>query len=91
MRFTVGLLVFLAAVLPGAAMAGSMTTPPSPSERLAQSEQVDQHDDTRVDVQVVVLAVAGGVVAVLGPVLYVLRRRLGLVPPPPELGGDAHH
>lgn len=57
----------------------------------SQAQEIDDNDDTRVEVQLVVLAIAGGTVFVLGTGAYLLRRRLGLVPPPPEPGGDGHH
>jgi hypothetical protein len=56
-----------------------------------QAQEIDDNDDTRVEVQLVVLAVAGVTVFVVGTGAYVLRRKLGLVPPPPEPGGGAHH
>jgi hypothetical protein len=66
--------------------------PPDPSLAVAyQRTEVDDSDDTRVEVQLVVLGIVVGVVFVFGTMLYLLRRRLGLVPPPPEQGADAHH
>jgi hypothetical protein len=56
-----------------------------------QQQEVDDNDDTRVEVQLVVLGIVIGTVFVFGSVLYLVRRRLGLVPPPPEPGVDAHH
>jgi type II secretory pathway pseudopilin PulG len=50
-------------------------------------------DDDRVEVQLVVLGVAVGFVVVFGSLAYLVRRRLGLVAPPPdprEGGHDAH-
>ena len=67
-------------------------TPARPSATVtSQAEEIDDNDDTRVEVQLVVLAVAGGTVFVLGTGAYLLRRRLGLVPPPPGPSGDGHH
>lgn len=57
----------------------------------SQAEEIDDNDDTRVEVQLVVLGIAIGTVFVLGTGAYLVRRRLGLVPPPPEPGGDGHH
>jgi hypothetical protein len=56
-------------------------------------EDVDDNDDTRVEVQLTVLGVALLVVVGLGVPLYFLRRRLGLVPPPPgeDAAGSSGH
>lgn len=56
-----------------------------------QQQPVDDNDDTRVGVQLLVLGIVIGIVFVFGTVLYFVRRRFGLVPPPPEPGVDAHH
>jgi hypothetical protein len=56
-----------------------------------QQAEVDDNDDTRVEVQLVVLGIVIGTVFVFGLAIYLLRKRLGLVPPPPEPGSDAHH
>jgi hypothetical protein len=52
---------------------------------------VDDNDDTRVEVQLVVLGIVIGAVFVLGSVIYLVRRRLGLVPPPPDQNASGHH
>jgi hypothetical protein len=57
---------------------------------IAQAQEIDDNDDTRVEVQLVVLGIAIGTVFVFGTALYFLRRRLGLVPPPPDQS-DGHH
>lgn len=57
----------------------------------AYQAAVDDNDDTRVEVQLVVVGAAIGLVVVGGTVAYLVRRRLGLVAPPPEPGSDAHH
>lgn len=64
------------------------TAPPSAP---AYQQTVDDNDDTRVEVQLAVLGIALGTVFVLGTGVYVLRKKLGLVPPPPEQGTDGHH
>jgi hypothetical protein len=64
--------------------------PPAPA--VERQETVDDNDDTRVEVQVTVLVVVLAIVVGLGIPLYFLRRKLGLVPPPPEQPeADAHH
>jgi hypothetical protein len=57
----------------------------------AQQQEIDENDDTRVEVQVVVLAIVIGTVFAFGTAAYLVRKRLGLVPPPPEQGSDGHH
>ena len=54
-----------------------------------QQETNGNDDDSRVEVQLVVLGVAAFVVMGVGAAGYVLRKRLGLIPPPP--GPDAGH
>lgn len=49
-----------------------------------QREPVDDNDDTRVEVQLVMVGIAVGVVVVLGSGAYLLRKKLGLVAGPPE-------
>lgn len=53
-------------------------------------QAVDDNDDTRVEVQLVVLGIAIGAVFVLGTGAYILRKKLGLVPPPPEEDPGGH-
>ena len=69
----------------GVMLAGILAAAP-----VAAQEQVDSHDDTRVEVQLVVLGVAVLLVVVIGSAGYLLRRKLGLVAPPPEQNGSAH-
>ena len=56
-----------------------------------RQQQVDDNGDTRVEVQLVVLGAAVALVPGVGIGAYLLRRRLGLVPPPPDASSDAHH
>jgi hypothetical protein len=66
--------------------------PPSPGlTASSQAREIDDNDDTRVEVQLVVLAVAVGTVFVLGSGVYLLRKRLGLVAPPPDQDPGSHH
>jgi hypothetical protein len=53
---------------------------------VGDGETTDSEDDETVNVQLVVLAVVGGVVFLLLPLGYLLRRRLGLTAytPPAE-------
>jgi hypothetical protein len=72
--------------LPGPrAYAGALpaATPPRP---------VNQHDDSRIGVQLVVAGIAAGLVVGVGTGAYLLRRKLGLTAyVPPETGGGGHH
>lgn len=71
----------------GAASDIAATAPAATARRQA----IDDNGDTRVEVQLVVLGIAIGAVFVLGTGAYVLRKKLGLAPPPPEQGSDDHH
>jgi hypothetical protein len=63
-----------------------------PDRPIAQQlQEVDDNDDTRVEVQLVVLGAVVGTVFVVGTGLYFLRKRLGLVAPPPEQDAGSHH
>ena len=53
--------------------------------------QIDDNDDTRVAVQLTVAGIAAFVVVGVGLGAYLLRRRLGLVEPPPEQTPGGHH
>lgn len=57
----------------------------------ADTPPIDQHDDTRVDVQLVVLGAAAVVVVGIGTCAYFLRRVLGLTAPPPVQPSGGHH
>jgi hypothetical protein len=70
--------------------AASDIADPAPAAT-ARRQAIDDNGDTRVEVQLVVLGIAIGSVFVLGTGAYVLRKKLGLVPPPPEQGTDGHH
>jgi hypothetical protein len=56
-----------------------------------QQQQVDQHDGSRVAVQLTVLGLAAVVVVVVGTGAYFLRKKLGLTAPPPQQSGGGHH
>lgn len=57
-----------------------------------QQRVVDDNADTRVEVQLAVLAVAGGVVVIGGTAAYLLRRRLGLTHyDPAQHQATSHH
>ncbi|MBI5283471.1 MAG: hypothetical protein HY874_00110 [Chloroflexi bacterium] len=74
--------------------AHAATTPPghgSAGLAAAGTPPVDQHDDTRVDVQLVVLGAAAVVVVGIGTCAYFLRRLLGLTAPPPVQPSGGHH
>jgi hypothetical protein len=84
-------LTLLAAASVTRAHAAAAPPPGMPPALLYQQKQVDQHADTRVAVQLVVLGTAAVVVVVIGTGAYFLRKRLGLTAAPPEQGADGHH
>ncbi len=60
---------------------------PSP----ARQGNVPSHEGTRVSVQLVVLGLAIGVVVIIGSAAYLLRKKLGLVAPPPDQTSAGRH
>ena len=73
-----------AAALPGASE--------SPAALREATRPIDQHDDSRVGVQLVVAGIGAGVVVGMGTVAYFLRRKLGLTAYSPEqAAGGGHH
>ncbi len=83
------LFALLAAFTARPALAGDVVAAPPPTP--AYQQMVDDNDGTRVEVQLAVLGIALGTVFVVGTGAYVLRKKLGLVPPPPEQETGGHH
>ncbi|MEX2245772.1 MAG: hypothetical protein WEC75_03715 [Dehalococcoidia bacterium] len=54
-------------------------------------QQVADQDGTRVEVQLVVLGIAAFTVVGVGGAGYLLRRKLGRIPPPPEQPAPGSH
>ena len=79
-----------ASLRPAHATAGPQSSGP-PVMAAADTPPIDQHDDTRVDVQLVVLGAAAVVVVGIGTCAYFLRRLLGLTAPPPVQPSGGHH
>ena len=79
----------LALVPAGIASAAGDTERAAVTVSPQQETNGNNDDDSRVEVQLVVLGVAAFVVVGVGAAGYVLRKRLGLIPPPP--GPDAGH
>lgn len=75
-----------AVIVAPAAYAGEGGEAPAPAQTL-----VDDNDDTRVEVQLMVAGIAAFTVVGVGMTAYMLRRRLGLIAPPPEAGSGGHH
>lgn len=73
------------------ALASGVTPEAGASQPSIQAREIDDNDDTRVEVQLVVLGIAVGTVFVVGSGVYVLRKRLGLVAAPPEQDAGGHH
>jgi 4-hydroxybenzoate polyprenyltransferase len=92
LTFLFSLVLMAAAAISSPAHAAAV--PPAgalPAVMAQQKPEVDQHDDSRVAVQLVVLGIAAGVVVGVGSCAYVLRKKLGLVAPPPQQGVGGHH
>lgn len=69
----------LMAISPRAAVAADSPARHSPATLSRQAKPViDDHDESRVVVQLIVLGLAIGVVVVAGTAAYFVRRRLGL-------------
>ena len=83
--------VVMAMALSGVGPARAADSAPERTLDVAYQAAVDDNDDTRVEVQLVVLGAAIGLVVVVGTAAYLVRRRLGLIAPPPEPGSDGHH
>jgi hypothetical protein len=70
----------LAFTLVAAASAHAVSAAPvtlSVGQPAMAAQQVDDNDDTRVGVQLVVVGIAAGVVVGVGSIAYLVRRRLG--------------
>ena len=53
--------------------------------------QVDDHEESRVGVQLVVAGIAAGLVVGVGTSVYLLRRKLGLTAFSPDQAAGGHH
>ena len=60
-------------------------------QQTTPTQGVPNNDDSRVHVQLVVLAIAAFAVVIVGCSAYLLRKRLGLVAPPPDQPAAGHH
>ncbi len=93
--FIIALVLAVSAISGVSTMRGSasaaVTVPALFAQMSERQQQVDDNGDTRVEVQLVVLGAAVALVPGVGIGAYLLRRRLGLVPPPPDASSDAHH
>jgi flagellar biosynthesis protein FliP len=87
----IGIALLASASIGGAYAATDARTFEAHQTIAAQQQQVDQHDDTRVAVQLTVLGLAAVVVVVVGTGAYFLRKKLGLTAPPPQQTGGGHH
>jgi hypothetical protein len=82
--------IFAATAIPRAAMAGEGEDTRPPVSQ--QPVDVDDNDDTRVEVQLVVLGIAAASVVGAGLAAYFIRRRLGLTAYDPAAhGAGTHH
>ena len=83
----------LGALATGLTIVGAATTPAVGAARAshpAGAVQVASVSDT-VIVQVAVVSAVVFVVVIVGLVAYNVRKRLGLVPPPPDQPAGGHH
>ncbi|HYM14279.1 MAG TPA: hypothetical protein VEZ14_01820 [Dehalococcoidia bacterium] len=86
------LLIAIALLAAAAGQAHAAAAPRTGAPHVAAyQQQVDQHDGSRVAVQLAVLGGAAVVVVVIGTAAYFLRKRLGLTAGPAEQPGEAHH
>ena len=88
------LLAALSAATASAAHAASLDPSSDESPAARQQDQprvIDDNDDTRVEVQLAMLGIAVFTVVGVGSAAYLLRRKLGLVAPPPEQPAGGHH
>lgn len=86
--FVVAVTLMCAAALPAAAADRAPRADPAIA---MQQQPVEQHEGTRVEVQLVVLGAALVAVLVIGSAGYLLRKKLGLVAGPPEQPAGGHH
>lgn len=86
--------MLLAALSTSRQASATVATPHAPAFVAAQQQTpqpVPSNDDSRVGVQVGVLAAAVAVVVVVGTCAYFVRRLLGLGGPPPQQDAGGHH
>lgn len=99
-RFTLVMLLLVSVISPafltGRASAASTPSvtqgiPAAPRQQTATSTSaVPTNDDSRVGVQLVVLGIVAFVVIGIGSVAYLIRKRVGLIAPPPDQGSGQH-
>lgn len=84
-------LIGAALVIPAAHAADGPTAPPPGAHGSYFAQSVDQHDETRVQVQLSVAGAAAFLVVGIGTAAYLLRRRLGLTTYSPDQASGGHH
>lgn len=86
-------LVVFAALAAGPAHAAGVPVRDAGTVVASQSapRQVDDHDGSRVGVQLVVAGIAAGLVVGVDTGAYLLRRKLGLTAYSPDQAADGHH
>lgn len=87
------LLAVMLATVVAASSSDAASLPPAGAATSIATQQVDDNDDTRVEVQLVVLGIAAFTVVGVGSAAYLLRKKLGLVKGPPDqsAAGHGHH
>ena len=80
------------ATAPGSIVMSILAAKSNPAAPAVSYQEIDDNDDTLVEVQLAVVVIVFGMVFVVGSLLYLLRRRLGLVAPPPDQAAiEDHH
>ena len=94
MMLLVAAVLAFAVTYAAAAPIDAASVPPADGRAVAHQRlqrPVDQHDGSRVGVQLVVAGITAALVVGVGTGAYLLRRKLGLTAYAPEQAGGGHH
>lgn len=93
LSFALALALFACALAPGRAALAAVAHDSMPADAAAPAmlQEADDGEDRVVEVQLAVLGAAIVLVVVIGGAGYFLRKRLGLVAPPPDQSQAGHH
>lgn len=91
--FALSLFAALVAIVLSGTLVDAAAAPPAAPQPIAMTQQppIDDNDDTRVEVQLIVAGIAAFTVVGVGSAAYMLRRKLGRIAPPPGDGASSHH
>ena len=88
----ISLVVFAAlAVQPAHAAGVPVRDAGAVAARQSTPKPVNDHDESRVGVQLVIVGIAAGLVVGVGTGAYLLRRKLGLTAYSPDQAAGGHH